>query len=65
MNYKDILDAYWPVIEACIDVQKHYAGELDGVKKIAPDVSGKMIEELIKARKAYPIKREVSYGHDS
>ena len=59
MNYKDILDAYWPVIEACIDIQGHYSGKIDGVMKIAPDVSGKMIEELIKARTAFPLKREI------
>ncbi len=59
MNYKDILDTYWPVIESCMEIQDHYAGKKDGIQKIAPDVSGKMIDELIKARKAYPLKREI------
>jgi hypothetical protein len=59
MNYKEILDAYWPVIEDCIEIQKHYAGKLDGEPKIAPNVSGRMIESLVKARKKYPLKREI------
>jgi len=59
MNYKEILDTYWPVIEACVEIQEHYAGKNDGVQKIAPDVSGVMIDRLIKARKALPLKREI------
>ena len=57
MNYEQILNAYWPVIEAAIEVQKHYNGRLDGVPKICPDVTAKMIKELIKARSKYPIER--------
>lgn len=58
-DHKKILDTYWPVIEAAIEVQAYYNGRRDGVVKICPDVTGKMIEELIKARKALPVKREM------
>ena len=58
-DYKRILDTYWPVIEKAIEVQAHYNGRGDGVVKICPDVTGEMITELIKARKALPLKREV------
>lgn len=53
MNEADILNIYWPVIEAAIKVQEHYTKPI-----ICPDVTGKMIEALIKARKACPVKRE-------
>lgn len=52
MNYEAILNAYWPVIEKAIEVQKHYRN------KICPDVTGEMIKELLKARSKYPIIRE-------
>lgn len=58
LDYKEILDAYWPVIEKAIEVQAHYNGVDDGVVKVCPDVTGQMIQELIKARKAFPLKRE-------
>ena len=54
-----ILDTYWPVIEKAIEVQAYYNGRKDGVVKICPNITGEMIEELIKARKALPLKREV------
>ena len=54
-----ILDTYWPVIEKAIEVQAYYNGRKDGVIKICPNITGEMIEELIKARKALPLKREV------
>ena len=54
-----ILDTYWPVIEKAIEVQAYYSGRKDGVVKICPNITGEMIEELIKARKALPLKREV------
>ena len=58
-DYKAILDTYWPVIEKAIEVQAHYNGRNGSEPKICPDVTGEMITELIKARKACPIKREV------
>lgn len=58
-DYKLILDTYWPVIEKAIEVQAYYNGRKDGVVKICPNITGEMIEELIKARKALPLKREV------
>ena len=54
-----ILDTYWPVIEKAIEVQAYYNGRKDGVVKICPNITGEMIEELIKARKALPLNREV------
>lgn len=60
---RQILDIYWPVIEKAIEVQAHYNGKDDGVPKICPDVTGEMIEELIKARKACPVKRELKEVH--
>ena len=54
-----ILDTYWPVIEKAIEVQAYYNGRKDGVVKVCPNITGEMIEELIKARKALPLKREV------
>jgi len=59
MNYEAILNAYWPVIEQAIEVQKHYNGKLDGVPKICPDVTGEMIKALVKARLKYPLTRTV------
>lgn len=59
MNESDILNTYWPVIEKAISVQAWYGGKTDGVQKICADVVGELIEELIKARKACPVKREV------
>lgn len=58
-DHKFILDTYWPVIEKAIEVQAYYNGRKDGVVKICPNITGEMIEELIKARKACPVKREV------
>ena len=58
-DYKAILDTYWPVIEKAIEVQGYYNGNKDGVQKICSDITGEMINALIKARKACPIKREV------
>lgn len=58
-SYKEILDTYWPVIEKAIEVQGHYNSKKDGVTRVCPDITGAMIAELIKARKACPIKREV------
>jgi len=62
-SIEDILNTYWPVIEKAIEVQAFYNGTKDGAKigtaKICPDVVGGMIEELVKARLACPVKREV------
>jgi len=59
----EILNTYWPVIEKAIEVQAFYNGTKDGVKigtaKICPDVTGELIEELVKARLKCPVKREV------
>jgi hypothetical protein len=52
MSEDDILNIYWPVIEEAINVQEYYK------TRICPDVTGKMLEELTKARKACPVKRE-------
>lgn len=59
IDYKAILDNYWPVIEEAIKVQDHYAGSpKTGVApKICPDATGKLIETLIKCRLNMPIKR--------
>ncbi len=56
-DYKKFLDAYFPLIESCIEVQAWYLGRLDGTPKIAPDVVGKMIDNLIKARQTINIQR--------
>jgi hypothetical protein len=60
-DYKIILDQYWNVIEACIEMQADYLGKAEKPARIAPDSVGKVIEELIKARKRYPIKRVTSW----
>jgi len=59
MNSDQILDTYWPVIEEAIKLQAWYNGKADGVVKIAPDSITPLMQELIKARKAMPIKREL------
>lgn len=56
-DYQIILDQYWNVIEACIEMQADYLGKKDKPARIAPDSVGKVIDELIKARKRYPIER--------
>ena len=65
MIESEILDAYWPVIEKCIEIQVYYAGKADQkyykngepAQLICPDITGEMIEALIKARKSHPIKQ--------
>jgi hypothetical protein len=60
LDYKILLDNYWPVIEACIEIQKDYLGKSDKYTKgmrICPDSVGDMIKELVIARKRHPIKR--------
>lgn len=60
LDYKILLDAYWPVIEACIEMQKDYLGKSDKYTKgyrICPDSVGEVINQLIHARKKHPIKR--------
>jgi hypothetical protein len=68
MDYKLILDVYWPVIEACIDIQADYAGKLNNKHKdkprVAPDSVGYMVNTLIKARKQIPLKREIIQVED-
>lgn len=59
-DYRIILDQYWDVIEACIELQKDYGGKSERYTKgarIAPDSVGNVIEKLIKARKRFPIAR--------
>jgi hypothetical protein len=59
-DYRVILDQYWEVIEACIEMQKDYAGTSEKYTKghrICPDSVGDVIEKLIQARKRFPIKR--------
>ncbi len=60
-DYQIILDQYWGVIEACIEMQDDYLGKKDKPPRIAPDSVGKVIDELIKARKRYPIKRVTTW----
>jgi len=52
-----ILDTYWPVIEKAIEVQKYYAGKVNGTPRVCSDPVGALINELIEARKACPVKR--------
>jgi hypothetical protein len=63
MDYKVVLDVYWPVIEACIDIQADYLGKLPNKyfekPRVAPDSVGKMVNALIQARKQLPLKREI------
>jgi hypothetical protein len=59
LSKENILDTYWPVIEAAVEVQAYYNGRKDGVVKICPDVTCEMITRLIAARKACPVQREV------
>ena len=62
-SFENILNVYWPVIEKAIEVQAYYNGTKGGANigtaKICPDVTGEMIEALVKARIQCPIKREV------
>jgi len=56
---EEILNTYWPVIEKAIEVQAYYNGRAIGQDaKIAPNVTGELIEALVKARVACPVKRE-------
>lgn len=56
LSEADILNAYWPVIESAFKVADYYSGKTDGTRKICPDVTGEMIEELNKAWKQFPVK---------
>jgi len=65
-DYEAILNEYWNVIEACLEIQKDYAGksvftrpDLRGKIRICPDSVGNMLNQLTKARKKFPIKREL------
>lgn len=60
-DYRIILDQYWNVIEACIEMQDDYLGKCDKPARIARDSVGKVIDELVKARKRFPIKRVTSW----
>jgi len=63
LDYEKILNIYWPVIEACQEIQADYLGKLPNKHKdkprIAPDSVGHMINMLIQARLKMPIKREI------
>ena len=71
LDYQKIINIYWPVIEAAIEVQKDYAGgkkivrengiekEIEKPARIAPNSVGYLIETLIRARLKMPIKREI------
>jgi len=64
MNEGEILNAYWDVIEACIEMQKDYLGKSEIYKsapRIAPDSVGDVINKLTKARKKFPIERKVTW----
>ncbi len=48
---KDILDTYWPVIEAVEHMREHYTG------KVCSESVGAVIKALNLAHKELPIKR--------
>ena len=51
-----VLDAYWPVIEAAVELRDHYVG------KICPDSVAHIIEAINKAQKALPITRRQQHA---
>lgn len=53
----DVLDIYWPVIEAVKEMRKDYC--LDNVR-ICPDSVGAAIHELNEAQRKLPIQRVVT-----
>ena len=54
-----ILNTYWPVIEAIIECKGHYSGRKDGIMRVCPDSLGPVFEALAKAAASCPVKREI------
>ena len=54
------LDIWFPVIEKIGEVQSYYGGNNNrGVPLVAPDVTGALVEEYIKAQKKFGLKRVI------
>ena len=55
--YSKIVDAYYPLIEACRAQRAYFAGTNDGVRKICPDIDGPVIIALNNAEKIFNFKK--------
>ena len=60
MDYKNIIDHYYPVIHYARKVQKYYLGKLGSPARIAPDCVGEMISALIAADTKCGVSRDLT-----